>query len=339
MTAEKSLSPAGTSDGDPRAGASRRTWMRRLRFETIGLPVALVVLCVFLSVTAPNFATINNVFNILQSASFIGIIAFGMTLVIIAGDIDISVGSAVALGSALLGVLAVNLGLPLWLAVVFVLAEATAFGALAGFIRARFRVPSFIVTLALFSALRGLALLITNGFPIGIPDPAFQFLGAGRIGIVPFPAILLIAAFLIFWFISRKTTFGRTVYAIGGNPEAARLSGLKVFRTRILIFAITGLLAGFVGVLQASRLASGNPTIATGLEFDVIAAVIIGGTSLAGGRGTMWGTFLGVLLITVLRNGMVLLGVNPYAQQVFSGAVVLGAVLVSYLRTRNTRES
>jgi simple sugar transport system permease protein len=310
-----------------------------LRFETVGLPAALLALCVFLGFTAPNFATINNLFNILQSASFIGIIAFGMTLVIIAGDIDISVGSAVALGSALLGVLSVTLGLPMWLAVILVLAEATVFGAFAGFIRARFRVPSFIVTLALFSALRGLALLATNGFPVGIPDPGFQFLGAGRIGIVPFPAIILVITFLIFWFVSKRTSFGRTVYAIGGNAEAARLSGLPVFRTRIVIFAITGLLAGFVGILQASRLASGNPTIATGLEFDVIAAVIIGGTSLSGGRGSMWGTFLGVLLITILRNGMVLLGVNPYAQQVFSGVVVLAAVLVSYIRTQRGRET
>ena len=306
----------------------------RLSFQTVGLPLVLVALYVALSFTAPNFATLSNQLNILQSAAFVGIIAFGMTLVIIAGQIDVSVGSAVALSSALLGVLTVTLGVPIYLAAIIVMIEGTAVGLFAGFLVARFGIPSFIVTLALFSALKGMALLITNAYPVSIDDDSFLFLGSGKVLGVPVPAILLIVAFLVFLFISRRTTFGRSTYAVGGNAESARLSGIPVARVRILVLGITGLLAAVVGILQSARLASGNPNIGSGLEFDAIAAVIIGGTSLFGGRGTMLGTLLGVLLITVLANGMVLLGLNPYAQQVLRGAVVVVAVLVSTLNNR-----
>lgn len=306
----------------------------RFSFQTVGLPLVLVALYVVLSFTAPNFATLSNQLNILQSAAFVGIIAFGMTLVIISGQIDVSVGSAVALSSALLGVLTVTFGVPIYLAAIIVMIEATAVGLFAGFLVARFGIPSFIVTLAMFSALKGMALLITNAYPVSIDDDSFLFLGSGKILGIPVPAILLIVAFLVFLFISTRTTFGRSTYAVGGNAESARLSGIPVARVRIFVLGITGLLAAVVGILQSARLASGNPNIGSGLEFDAIAAVIIGGTSLFGGRGSMVGTLLGVLLITVLANGMVLLGLNPYAQQVLRGAVVVVAVLVSTINTR-----
>lgn len=314
---------------------SQQPWWRgRLSFQTVGLPLVLVALYLVFSVTAPNFATLSNQLNILQSAAYVGIIAFGMTLVIISGQIDISVGSAVALSSALLGVLSVNLGIPLYLSIVIVLIEGTIVGLFAGYLVARFGVPSFIVTLALFSALKGMALLITNAYPVSIDDEAFLYLGFGKIFGIPVPAVLLAITFAIFLFISKKTTFGRSTYAVGGNAEAARLSGLPVRRIQVLVLGITGLLAALVGVLQSSRLASGNPNIGTGLEFDAIAAVIIGGTSLFGGRGSMVGTLLGVLLITVLSNGMVMLGLNPYAQQVVRGVVVVAAVLVGTIQNR-----
>lgn len=311
-------------------------WRGRLSFQTVGLPLVLVALYAVFSFTAPNFATLSNQLNILQSAAYVGIIAFGMTLVIISGQIDISVGSAVALSSALLGVLSVNLGIPIYLAMVIVVAEGMAVGLLAGYLVARFGVPSFIVTLALFSALKGMALLITNAYPVSIDDEAFLFLGFGKLLGIPVPAVLLAATFAVFLFISKKTTFGRSTYAVGGNAEAARLSGLPVRRIQILVLGITGMLAALVGILQSSRLASGNPNIGTGLEFDAIAAVIIGGTSLFGGKGSMVGTLLGVLLITVLSNGMVLLGLNPYAQQVVRGAVVVAAVLVGTIRNKRS---
>jgi len=310
----------------------------RLSFEMLGLIAVLAFLYIVFTFTAPNFLTMGNQLNILQSAAFVGIIAFGMTLVIICGEIDISVGSAVALSSALLGVLVDKLGLPIGFAVLLVLIEGTLIGLLGGYIRARFGVPSFIVTLAWFSGLKGLALFMTNAFPIYIDSPSFEFWGAGRIwGIIPVPAVFLVAAFAIFYFISKRTPFGRSVFAVGGNAEAARLSGLPVARIRMLVLGTTGLLAAIVGILLSSRLSSGNPNIGSGLEFEVIAAVIIGGTSLAGGKGSMVGTLVGVLLITVLKNGMTLWGINPYTQNIVNGAIVLIAVLISSLR--NKRET
>ncbi|MDO8209633.1 ABC transporter permease [Conexibacter sp. CPCC 206217] len=311
----------------------------RIDPNAIGLPIALVALIVAFAISAPNFLTVNNQLNNLQNAAFVGIIAFGMTLVIIAGEIDISVGSAVALGSAMLGVLTQHAGLPLGVAVVLVLLEGALIGALGGAIRAFIGVPSFIVTLALYTGLAGLALLITNALPISIEADHFSFWGSGRVAGIPVPALVLIAVFLLFWFIARKTVFGRSVYAVGGNAEAARLSGLPVAAVRVAIFAITGLLAAAVAILESARLSAGDPTIGVGLEFQVISAVIIGGTSLMGGRGSIVGTALGVLFITILANGMVLLGINNYAQQVVQGGVILVGVLVSQwrVRTRATR--
>jgi ribose/xylose/arabinose/galactoside ABC-type transport system permease subunit len=298
------------------------------------LLIALVVLSIVLSAVAPNFLSLGNTLNILREAAFVGIIAAGMTLIIISGEIDISVGSNVALTSALLGVLVAKQGVPIIPAIAIVLVVGMLIGLVAGAIRAFLNVPSFIVTLALYLALRGLALFITDAFPNPISSDAFNYLGAGFFFGVPVPALIMIVVFGVFLFLSKKTAFGRSVYAVGGNAQAARLSGIKVPKIRIVVFALTGLLAAIVGVLLSARLSSGNPGIGNGLEFDVIAAVIIGGASLSGGRGSLIGTLLGVLFITVLSNGLVLLGVNPYMQDVASGAIVLFAVLLSSVRTR-----
>lgn len=329
MTNDTVLRPAGPAP----AGSSNRlvTMLRWLRTEGT-LLVALIVLLLILTAAAPNFMTLGNVLNIVREAAFVGIIAWGMTLVIISGEIDISVGSNVALSSALLGVLVAKQGIPILPAVLIVLAVGTLIGVFAGLFRALLNVPSFIVTLALYLGLKGLALFITNAFPNSIPSATFNYFGAGFFFGIPVPALVLFALFLVFLFVSRKTAFGRSVYAVGGNAEAARLSGISVARVRIVVFTMTGLLAALVGVLLSARLSSGNPGIGTGLEFDVIAAVIIGGASLAGGRGTMLGTLLGVLFVTVLSNGLVLLGVNAYVQDIASGAIVLIAVLLSSIR-------
>lgn len=329
MTNDTVLRPAG-----PHSAASSHplgTMFRWLRTEGT-LLVALVVLLAILTAVAPNFMTLGNVLNIVREAAFVGIIAWGMTLVIISGEIDISVGSNVALSSALLGVLVAKQGVPILPAVLIVLAVGTLIGVFAGVFRALLNVPSFIVTLALYLGLKGLALFITNAFPNSIPSATFNYFGAGFFFGVPVPALVLFLLFLVFLFVSRKTAFGRSVYAVGGNAEAARLSGISVARVRILVFTMTGLLAALVGVLLSARLSSGNPGIGTGMEFDVIAAVIIGGASLAGGRGAMLGTLLGVLFVTVLSNGLVLLGVNAYVQDIASGAIVLIAVLLSSIR-------
>lgn len=329
MTNDTVLRPAG-----PHSAASSHplgTMFRWLRTEGT-LLVALIVLLAILTAVAPNFMTLGNVLNIVREAAFVGIIAWGMTLVIISGEIDISVGSNVALSSALLGVLVAKQGVPILPAVLIVLAVGTVIGVFAGVFRALLNVPSFIVTLALYLGLKGLALFITNAFPNSIPSATFNYFGAGFFFGVPVPALVLFLLFLVFLFVSRKTAFGRSVYAVGGNAEAARLSGISVARVRILVFTMTGLLAALVGVLLSARLSSGNPGIGTGMEFDVIAAVIIGGASLAGGRGAMLGTLLGVLFVTVLSNGLVLLGVNAYVQDIASGAIVLIAVLLSSIR-------
>jgi sugar transport system permease protein len=298
-----------------------------------GLLVALVLLFVALTLFAPNFLSSRNLLNVLRAVAFNGIIACGMTFIIISGDIDVSVGSAMAWSSSLLGILAITNGWPLGLAVIAVLISGTIIHALAGFVRVRWAVPAFVVTLTLFLSLRGAARLITNAYPITPFPDDFAFWGGGYIPVgpvqVPVPVILMLITYAIFYFLSTRTVFGRSVYSVGGNEEAARLSGIPVSRIRILTFAINGFLAAFSGIILSSRIMSGSSNIAEGLEFEVIAAVIIGGTSLAGGEGSIIGTFLGVLFIGLLSNGMTLLGVPSFAQEVARGLIILVAVLIS----------
>jgi ribose/xylose/arabinose/galactoside ABC-type transport system permease subunit len=295
-----------------------------------GLLIALILLFVGLALIAPNFLTARNLLNVLRAVAFNGIIACGMTFIIISGDIDVSVGSAVAWASSLLGVLAIEHGWPLWLAVIAVLLQGMVIHALAGSIRVRWKIPAFVVTLALFMSLRGAARLITNAYPITPFPDNFNFWGGGYIfERIPVPAVIMVMTFIIFYFISTRTVYGRSVYSVGGNEEAARLSGIPVWRTRITTFAIIGFLSAFSGVILSSRIMSGSSNIAEGLEFEVIAAVIIGGTSLMGGEGSIVGTLLGVLFIGLLSNGMVLLGITPFAQEVARGLIILFAVFVS----------
>lgn len=303
-----------------------------------GLLIAVFLLFVVLAILAPNFLSQRNLFNVLRAVAFNGIIACGMTFVIIQGDIDVSVGSAVAWCSSLLGVLAIDLGWPLVLAVVVVLAQQALIHGTAGYIRCRWAVPAFVVTLTLFLSLRGAARLITNAYPITPFPDSFAFWGGGYLfenllgKTIPVPVVFMLATFIIFHFISTRTVYGRSVYSVGGNEEAARLSGIRVWRTRVTTFALTGFLAAMSAVLLSSRIMSGSSNIAEGLEFEVIAAVIIGGTSLAGGSGTIFGTFLGVIFIGLLGNGMVLMGITPFAQEVIRGLIILVAVLISVIR-------
>ena len=311
-----------------RAAAPTARFSAHVDTELKGLLMALIALCVLAALFAPNFATTGNLLDILRQVAFTGIIAYGMTLVIVAGEIDVSVGSAIAFSSALFGTLAGPLHLPLWGAALVVIALGAAMGAGAGAIRAWFNIPSFIVTLAMFSALRGASMLMTDAIPIPILDESFQVWGSGAVLGIPVPVLIMLAMFAVFATIASRTAFGRSVYAIGGNAEAAHLSGIPVQRTRTVLFAITGGLAAMSGLLMTSRLGSGTPSIGYGVEFAVITAVIVGGASLSGGRGSMAGTLLGGLFIVVLSNAMVLLGVNSYAQDVANGIVVLLAVLV-----------
>lgn len=309
--------------------ARLRGSLRPERINEVGLIVGIFALYVVLGSTAPGFLSANNQLGLLRDAATVGIAAWGMTLVIVAGEIDISIGPAVAFTSVLVAQLTSDLGLPFPLAAVVTLAIAAGWGALAGWLRARFNVPSFIATLGLWSALRGMGLWITNSLPVPLPPDAVTTVLAGSILGIPTPALVMLVSFGIFSVVARRTRYGRSVYAMGGNAHAARLAGIPIGRIRILLFATTGLLSAITGVLLAARLASGNGGAASGLEFDVIAAVVIGGTALAGGRGTLFGTLLGVFFVTLIGNGLVLSGVNSQLQAVVRGGIIVIAVIVN----------
>lgn len=317
-------------------GPSRLRLLVGNRANEAGLLVGIVVLYGALTALAPNFLTAANQLNILRDAAFVGIIAWGMTLILIAGEIDISVGPHVAFAGIMLAKLA-QAGVSLPLAVVLVLLLGACIGTAAGWLRARFDVPSFIVTLSLWLALRGIAEVVSDAVPIVIMNFGFQRLGAGSFAGIPVPSILMLLLFALFSYLASRTVLGRSVYAVGGNAEAARLSGIPVARIRVIVFAITGVLSALTGVLMASRLGSGNSGAATGLEFDVIAAVVVGGTSLFGGRGTMLGTLLGVLFIGALVNGLVLMGIDPFAQGIVRGFVILAAVMINIFSIKRAR--
>jgi sugar transport system permease protein len=308
----------------------------RKRANEVGLFVAIAILYAILAAFAPNFSTAGNLLNILRDASFVGIIAWGMTLVLISGEIDISVGPHVAFAGVAAALLAQQ-GMNIYAAALVVMLIGACIGTFIGILRSYFEVPSFIVTLALWLALRGIAQVMSDAVPIVIADYNFQRLGSGWFLGIPIPAIIMIVLFLVFSFVSSGTVFGRSVYAVGGNAEAARLSGIPVAKIRIQVFAITGVLAALTGVLMASRLGSGNSGAASGLEFDIIAAVVVGGTSLFGGRGTMLGTLLGIIFIAALVNGLVLLGVDPFAQGIVRGFVILAAVMVNIISIKRMR--
>lgn len=325
------------SKGQTATSAASRPSIPRQALRIInrsGLLLSLVILFIVLAATAPNFLTSRNLLNVVRQVSFVGIIACGMTLAMTAAEVDLSVGSMVAFASALLGVLNVNLGLPLSIAVPLVILSGTLLGLIAGLIRVYWDIPALIVTLAFLISFRGFAFILTNAFPIVISDEAFKFWGKGEILGMPVPALIFVGMVLIFIFISSRTVYGRSVYAVGGNAESARLSGIPVNRIRVLILMTTFFLSAFAGVLLSSRLSSGNASIAVGMEFDVIAAVLIGGTSLFGGRGTVIGTVLGVLFIGLLGNGMTLLNVNAYLQDVARGGIILLAVVFGALQQR-----
>lgn len=296
----------------------------------LGLLAIIIVLYLVFSIYATGFISLNNQMNILRDAATIGIAAWAMTLIIISGEIDVSVGPMVAFISVILAYL-MQYAIPLPLALILALCLGAALGSVAGVLRGWFNVPSFVATLGLWSALRGMGLFMTNALPVPIDEnTVLDWLGGQVLGL-PVSAVIMLILFVVFQFISKKTAFGRSVYAIGGNASAAQLCGINVKRIRVLLFTLAGLLAAVTGILLAARLGSGNAGAASGLEFDVIAAVVVGGTALSGGRGSMLGTLLGVLVITLIGNGLVLLGINSFFQQVVRGVIIVLAVLANII--------
>lgn len=301
----------------------------------IGLIAIVAILYVVFGAISPGFLSANNQVNILRDGATIGIAAWAQTLVIVAGEIDISVGPMVAFISVIMAFL-LKWHLPLPVALGGGLVLGSALGASAGVLRAVFTVPSFVATLGLWSALRGLALFMTNALPISFGDnDTLDWIGGNLFGL-PVSAIVMFVLFGAFIFASRKTAFGRSVYAVGGNANAAHLCGINVTRVRIMVFAISGLMAAITAIMLLGRLRAGNAGAASGLEFDVIAAVVVGGTSLSGGRGSMLGTLLGVLTITVISDGLVLYGINSFVQDVVRGVIIVAAVLLNVAAARRS---
>lgn len=295
----------------------------------------LILLCVVMSFLSPFFFTFNNLFNVGTQIAVIAILAFGQTFVIVSGGIDLSVGSVLGLSGIVFGWATAVAGQPLPVALALGLGAGAAAGLTNGLLITLGNLPPFIATLAMLSAARGLALVISNGRPLNpIPEP-IRALGSGDLfGIVPLPVILMLVMWAITVGVLRSTYPGRCMYAIGGNEEAARLSGINVFNQKLFIYTLSGLFAAVAGILLTARLASSQPQAGFTFELDAIAAVVIGGASLAGGVGSGTGTLIGALILGVLRNGLNLLNVSAFWQQVVIGAVIALAVMTDTLRRR-----
>lgn len=305
------------------------TRLKGIQVAKLGPLLGLILITAVLGVMSENFFTLNNLFNLLRQVSVNALIAFGMTFVILTAGIDLSVGSILALGSALTAGMLVN-GMDPLLAVLIGLFVGLVLGAVNGLIITKGKVAPFIATLATMTIFRGATLVYTDGKPItGLSDRfMFEMIGRGYVFGIPFPAILMIIVFAILFFILRNTVFGRQVYAIGGNEEASILSGIKAERVKIWVYSLTGMLSVLAGIIITSRLDSAQPTAGTMYELDAIAAVVIGGTSLSGGRGRIAGTLIGALIIGVIDNGLNLLNVSSFYQQIVKGGVILLAVLL-----------
>jgi ribose transport system permease protein len=333
MTTEtREAVPAGDAPAAP-----RRDWRDVVgRLDAYGgsALLALLIICAVFAILTPDFRTTDNLFNVGRQAAVLMIVAFGMTIVILSANIDLSVGSNVALCAVVAAGLTADQHVNGVLAIVIVLILGAAIGAVNGGMVAWLGVNSFIATLGMMTILRGGALTYTDGYPIaGVPD-SVRALGFKDVG--PVPASLLVAAvvFVLVALLLTKTVFGRNVYAVGGNEAAANVAGVHVNRTKFLVFVASGLLCGLAAVVLVGRLGAGLPTSATGMELDAIAAVIIGGASLFGGRGSVYGTLFGALILAVLQNGLNLLNVNSFVIQILSGVIIIVAVLMDRLRAR-----
>ena len=314
------------------AGAGARLLSRRRSLDVLrnsNLLLVFLLLCVVASVLAPEFLTMRNISNLLQQSSLTGIVAIGMTLVILTAGIDLSVGSTAAFAGMLVAILIAH-GVNAVLALVVSLAAGAVAGLVMGGLAAYLTLPSFMTTLAGLTSIRGLTYLLTDGTPAGGNLPhGFRLIGGGFIGYIPIVGVVFIGVTVIAALVLRGTTFGEYVYAVGSNREAARLSGLPVRAVTTAVFAICGLLAALAGVLLTSRLTIGQPTAFNGLELDAIAAVVLGGTNLFGGRGGVFGTFVAVLLLSVLQNLFNLLGLSSFFQMVVTGLILVAALILN----------
>lgn len=313
---------------------------RLLAVREFGSLAALIIMIVIIAAFIPQFRQIENVINVTRNFSFVGIVAMGMTLVILTGGIDLSVGSVWAM-TAVLAAFLMSIGWPMVAAIAVALLAAAGVGLFNGLCITRLNMSPFVPTLASLAIARSLALVITRGRPIssfGPQQDAFLWIGGGSVFGVPNPVILFVIVAVIAWIVLSRTVWGRRVYAVGGNEKAARLTGLNVSRLKVTVYMISSLCAGLAGIVQASYLSSVTASLATGQELSVIAATVIGGVNLAGGEGTVFGVVIGTVMLEILRNGLLLFGIDPYWQGVFVGAIIIIAVSIDRFRHGTMKE-
>lgn len=302
--------------------------------QEYGSLVALILLVIFISIISPEFRTVNNLLSLLRQSSVNGFIAFGMTMVILTGGIDLSVGSILAVCAAFGAGMITQMGIPVPVAMVLTLILGLILGTVSGLLITLGRLQPFIATLVTMTVYRGITLIYTGGKPISnvtghqyAMSGVLDFFGRGNLGKIPFPVFLFILMFAVYYVILNKTTMGRKIYAVGSNEKCSKLAGISIGKVKFLIYSASGLMASFSALILLSRLGSAQPTLGQGFEMDAIAAVALGGTSMSGGRGKITGTLIGILIIAVLNNGLNILGVSSYWQDVVKGLVILVAVL------------
>lgn len=311
-----------------RPAARGAGWLARARRTPVFYPlVGLVVVSLVMVFASGSFLSASNISNIMRQVSINALIAVGMTFVILTGGIDLSVGAVMALAGTLAAGLMAS-GVNGVLALIVCLVAGLLFGAANGICVAYAGMPPIIVTLATMGIARGLGLIYTGGYPISGLPAWVNWFGAGRISGIDVPILIMLAVYAVAWLLLERTAFGRYVYAIGGNETATRLSGVRVPRAKLLVYALSGFTAAIAAVVLTGRLMSGQPNAGQGFELDAIAAVVLGGTSIAGGRGSLIGTLLGALLLGVLNNGLNMVGVNPYVQTVVKGVIILFAIFI-----------
>lgn len=330
------MNATGASRAATDKGSRRQTPLlaRFWEWEASGVLVALAVLVLALSLATDNFLSSYNVSVVVRQAAFVGLVALGQTLVLLVGGIDLSVGAAAGLASTVGAIVLTQFGLHPWLVIPFTMAFGFFLGALNGVFVAGLKLNPFIVTLATWEIFAGLTLVITKGYPIRPLGDAFGVFGKGEIFGIPVPVLIFILAAVVLIWVLTQTRFGRNIFAVGGNRDAALLAGIPVRRVEFIAFGLSGMLASLAGILFASRMDAAQPSVGEGWLMGAITAAILGGTSLRGGQGSIVGTVLGALLLTVLANGTVMMNVSGFWQRVIVGAVVLVAVLVDLLRRR-----
>lgn len=297
--------------------------------NNIGIIFVLLILCVILSIVSPVFLTTENLITVLRQVSNNVFLALGMTLVMILGGIDLSVGAIVAVSGTLTVGFMVNNGIPMPVAIVMGILIGTLLGFFNGVVITQFKLPAFIVTLATMNIAQGIAYIYSGGRSTRITNDAYTQLGTGKLfGFLPLPVLYMIILIIIFIVLLNKTKFGTNIFAIGGNREAARLSGVRIKKVEIAVYTLAGLLSALAGIVLSARMYSGQPSVGQGYEMDAIAACVLGGVSMAGGRGRISGTIFGVMIIGVVSNGLNLMGVSSFWQLLVKGLIILIAVLI-----------